>query len=67
MTTEYRIQQLELGQEELWHRLVELEHRARRQSPGTCPRVRFAAGPPSRASACGGPATRPHARAGRPA
>jgi uncharacterized membrane protein len=28
MTTEYRIQQLELGQEELWHRLTELEHRA---------------------------------------
>ena len=28
MTTEYRIQQLELGQEELWHRLVELEKRA---------------------------------------
>jgi uncharacterized membrane protein len=28
MTTEYRIQQLELGQEELWRRLTELEHRA---------------------------------------
>src|SRR5688500_13224394 len=28
MTTEYRIQQLELGQEELYRRLTELEHRA---------------------------------------
>jgi uncharacterized membrane protein len=28
MTTEYRIQQLELGHEELWRRLTELEHRA---------------------------------------
>lgn len=28
MTTEYRIQQLELGQEELWQRLTELEQRS---------------------------------------